>query len=216
MQLRSIISLFQWFSPGRNLSDLFLSGYWIAAEHNASFCWGDTCSSTYKVCSRTLKQLLFILWPVLYITLNCVWSGVALSAGSNLLSFFIAALKLAELISVSPHVTDSSIASWRKMYWSYTNENNNTPLILISLATYRCLDHLHALVPHLVDCSCNVHHLLLLDLLQDTVNTDEGTSTSNTSTVCMDNHLNMCINWVCTLCTCNVLVLVPCWSCVGR
>ena len=55
------------------------------------------------------------------ITLNCVWSGVALSAGSNLLSFFIAALKLAELISVSPHVTDSSIASWRKMYWSYTN-----------------------------------------------------------------------------------------------
>ena len=51
--------------------------------------------------------------------------------------------------------------------------------------THRCLDHLHALVPQLVDGSCNVHHLHLLDLLQHVVNTDEGTSTSNTSTACM-------------------------------
>ena len=123
------------------------------------------------------------------ITLNCVWSVVALSAGSNLLSFFIAALKLAELISVSPHVTDSSIASWRKMYWSYTNEQTLI-LIFLSCTTYRCLDYLHALVPHLVDGSCNVHHLLLLDLLQHIVNTDEGTSTSNTSAACM--HILMC------------------------
>ena len=124
------------------------------------------------------------------ITLNCVWSGVALSAGSNLLSFFIAALNLAELISVSPHVTDSSIASWRKMYWSYTNENNNTQLVTLLCTAYRCLDHFHALVPHLVDCSCNVHHFLFLDLLQHTVDTDEGTSASNTSTACM--HILMC------------------------
>ena len=37
-------------------------------------------------------------------------------------------------------------------------------------------------MPHLVDGSCNVHHLLLLDLLQDVVNADEGPSTTNTST----------------------------------
>ena len=49
--------------------------------------------------------------------------------------------------------------------------------------THRSLDHLHALVPHLVDGSCNVHHLLLLDLLQDIVNTDEGAGTTHTSTV---------------------------------
>ena len=46
--------------------------------------------------------------------------------------------------------------------------------------THRSLRHLHALVPHLVDDSCNVHHLLLLDLLQDIVNADEGTSMPNT------------------------------------
>ena len=44
------------------------------------------------------------------------------------------------------------------------------------------LHHHHALVPHLVDGSCNVHHLLLLDLLQDIVNANEGTSATNTST----------------------------------
>ena len=47
---------------------------------------------------------------------------------------------------------------------------------------YNSLDHLHALVSHLVDDSCNVHHLLLLDLFQDIVNADEGPSATNTST----------------------------------
>ena len=47
--------------------------------------------------------------------------------------------------------------------------------------TYWSLDHLHALVPHLVDGSCNVHHLLLLDLLQDIVHANEGTSAPDTS-----------------------------------
>ena len=50
------------------------------------------------------------------------------------------------------------------------------------MQTYHGLDHLHTLVSHLVDGSCNVHHLLLLDLLQDIVNADESTSTTNTST----------------------------------
>ena len=53
----------------------------------------------------------------------------------------------------------------------------------IVFKAYRSLDHLHALVPHLVDGSCNVHHLLLLDLLQDIVNADEGPSATNTSTL---------------------------------
>ena len=47
---------------------------------------------------------------------------------------------------------------------------------------YNSLHHLCALVSHLVDGSCNVHHLLLLDLVQDIVYADEGTSTSNSST----------------------------------
>ena len=55
--------------------------------------------------------------------------------------------------------------------------------IMLLVNTYRSLDHLHALVPHLVDGSCNVHHLLLLDLLQHIVNADEGTSATNTSTL---------------------------------
>ena len=47
---------------------------------------------------------------------------------------------------------------------------------------YNKVDHLHTLVSHLVDGSCNVHHSLLLDLVQDIVQANEGTSTSNTST----------------------------------
>ena len=47
---------------------------------------------------------------------------------------------------------------------------------------YHCLDHLHALVSHLVDDSCNVYHLLLFDLFQGIANADEGSSTTNTST----------------------------------
>ena len=48
--------------------------------------------------------------------------------------------------------------------------------------TYHSLYHLHALVSHLVDGSCNVHHLLLLDLLQDIINADEGSCTTYSST----------------------------------
>jgi hypothetical protein len=40
-------------------------------------------------------------------------------------------------------------------------------------------------VSHLVDGSCNVHHLLLLDLLLDNVYADEGPSATNTSTIIM-------------------------------
>ena len=58
--------------------------------------------------------------------------------------------------------------------------------LIRTASTHHSLNHLHALVPHLVDGSSNVHQLLLLDLLQHIVNTDEGTSTSNTSTACMD------------------------------
>ena len=56
--------------------------------------------------------------------------------------------------------------------------------LIRTVCTHHSLNHLHALVPHLVDGSCNVHQLLLLDLLQHVVDTDEGTSTSNTSTAC--------------------------------
>ena len=51
-----------------------------------------------------------------------------------------------------------------------------------TIITYWSLDHLHTLVSHLVDGPCNVYHLLLLDLIQDIINTYEGTCTPNTST----------------------------------
>ena len=115
--------------------------------------------------------------------MNCVWSIVVLSTGFLLLSFLMASLKLAELISVSPHVTDSRIASWRKTYCSCITHQDNQQQFELLYKTHRSLYHLHALVPHLVDGSCNVHHLLLLDLLQHIVHADEGASTTNTSTV---------------------------------
>ena len=117
-------------------------------------------------------------------TLNCVWSGVVLSRELIVFSLYISSLRLAELISVSPHVTSSRIALWRKIYCSCIHNNTYTslPHEFPFTRTHRSLHHLHALVPHLVDGSCNVHHLLLLDLLQDIVNADEGTSTTNTST----------------------------------
>ena len=56
--------------------------------------------------------------------------------------------------------------------------------------TYRSLNHLHALMPHPVDGSCNVHHLLFLDLSQHIVDADERTSTTNTSTIHMQNVIH--------------------------
>ena len=45
-------------------------------------------------------------------------------------------------------------------------------------------------MPHLVDGPCNVHHLLLLDLLLDIVNADEGPRAPHTSTRGMTENVN--------------------------
>ena len=144
----------------------------------------------------------------------------------TLLIFCSTSLRLAELISVSPQVTDSRMASWMKTYCSCINQQWQTVCAFSSNTAYRSLHHLHALVSHLVDGSCNVHHLLLLDLVQDIVYADEGTSTSNSSTgpqIHVFNNSMQCIYKINkpnipgkSTCTCNALVLVPCWFCAGR
>jgi len=48
--------------------------------------------------------------------------------------------------------------------------------------TYHSLDHLHPLLPDSLDHSLYVHQILLLNLLQNTVNSNEGASTPNSST----------------------------------
>ena len=64
------------------------------------------------------------------------------------------------------------------------------------VTTYWSLDHLHALMPQLIDGPCNVHFVFLLDLLQNIVNANESTSTSNTSTVCnADNKIRKLIKY---------------------
>ena len=50
------------------------------------------------------------------------------------------------------------------------------------MVTYHSLHHQHSLFPESVDNPGNVHHTLLLSLLQSNVNGDEGASTTHTST----------------------------------
>ena len=60
-------------------------------------------------------------------------------------------------------------------------------------------------MPHLVDGSCNVHHLLILDLLQDAVNADEGPSATNTSTADKNHYdsaeCGFCVDYTYLQCT---------------
>ena len=121
------------------------------------------------------------------------------------------------LISVSPQVTDSKMASWRKIYCSCGNAQIHLYFYHLSLFTaYRSLHHLRPLVSHLVDGSCNVHHLLLLDLVQDIVYADEGTSTSNSSTVSKYCHVHEVIIIACIVnylqCTSRGPLLASCWE----
>ena len=48
--------------------------------------------------------------------------------------------------------------------------------------SYHCLDHLHPLVPDLVDNARNVHHFLPAQLLQYMVYGDESPSPAHSST----------------------------------
>ena len=67
--------------------------------------------------------------------------------------------------------------------------------------TYHILNHCWPLLSYLADCPGNVHHSLLLHLLQDIVNGDECTSATHTSTVCVCVCvcMHMCILIVCKM-----------------
>ena len=86
-------------------------------------------------------------------TLNCVWSNVVLSSGLILLSFLICILRLAVLISVSPHVTDSRIALCMKIYCSckYTN-----------IHAHLCLSYMIPLYKHTKVCTIIMRWCLIL------------------------------------------------------
>ena len=59
------------------------------------------------------------------ISLTANWRSSAVSPDWSLvLSLTSFLLKSAALISVSPHVTDSSTASWMKMYWSWEEKQH--------------------------------------------------------------------------------------------
>ena len=47
---------------------------------------------------------------------------------------------------------------------------------------YLCLDHLHTLSPHVPDVAVDTHNSLSLHLLHDSVQEDEGPSTTHSST----------------------------------
>ena len=55
-------------------------------------------------------------------------------------------------------------------------------------STHHCLNHLHPLLADGVDTASNVHHSLLLNLVQDSVNGDVGSSTTHTSTAVEGTH----------------------------
>ena len=49
--------------------------------------------------------------------------------------------------------------------------------------THQVLHHLHPLAAEVADGTCNVHNLLLLDLVQDSVDGDQSPRPTHTSTV---------------------------------
>ena len=56
-------------------------------------------------------------------------------------------------------------------------------LVIIQPLTHEALDHLHSLCSEVDDDTSYIHHLLLLQLVQNTVNGYQSTSPTNTSTV---------------------------------
>ena len=61
------------------------------------------------------------------------------------------------------------------------------------LFPYHSLNHIHPLLSYLVDCPSNIHHSILLHLLQNTVNGDECSSATHTSTVCVHVCVYVCV-----------------------
>ena len=65
--------------------------------------------------------------------------------------------------------------------------NNNiiiatSTIIMAIVVTHRSLNHLHSSLSHLGDDSWDIHYLLFLQLLQNVVNSNKRTSTTNAST----------------------------------
>ena len=84
--------------------------------------------SSYFFLEKQVLSWFTLPFPCCFLTkkisLTANWRSSAVSPDWSLvLSLTSFLLKSAALISVSPHVTDSSTASWMKMYWSW-EENN--------------------------------------------------------------------------------------------
>ena len=86
---------------------------WVLITHTAAIF-----SLKNKSCPG-LPCPFLVVFSQKKISLTANWRSSAVSPDWSLvLSLTSFLLKSAALISVSPHVTDSSTASWMKMYWS--------------------------------------------------------------------------------------------------
>ena len=91
---------------------------WVLITHTAAIFSLKTKSCPCLPCP------FLVVFSQKKISLTANWRSSAVSPDWSLvLSLTSFLLKSAALISVSPHVTDSSTASWMKMYWSWEKNN---------------------------------------------------------------------------------------------
>ena len=107
--------------PCSSVCKVYLSREWNVVGSNPTY-------GSYFFLGKTRAVLVYIALSLLFshkkISLTANWRSSAVSPDWSLvLSLTSFLLKSAALISVFPHVTDSSTASWMKMYWSWKKNN---------------------------------------------------------------------------------------------
>ena len=107
--------------PCSSVCKVYLSREWNVVGSNHTY-------GSYFFLEKQELSRFTLPFPCCFLTkkisLTANWRSSAVSPDWSLvLSLTSFLLKSAALISVSPHVTDSSTASWMKMYWSW-EENN--------------------------------------------------------------------------------------------
>ena len=102
--------------PCSSVCKVYLSREWNVVGSNHTY-------GSYFFLEKQELSRFTLPFPCCFLTkkisLTANWRSSAVSPDWSLvLSLTSFLLKSAALISVSPHVTDSSTASWMKMYWS--------------------------------------------------------------------------------------------------